>query len=124
MATEIYPGDDSLWGTIDYVDKLCDYAYFVETPSHGGILIAANSPLGKEFSDAAWDAAQGFKTWLCYEEDLDYIIAIYELDRLGCQIDNRDSNWDSYTRDPDEWKDQNLGLLQQYYPRYYEFLMG
>lgn len=80
----IKEGDNSPWGEIDYVVELVpELAYSVTTPSHGGIMIKANSDFGKEMSDAAWDIANTFGPWLCFEEDLDYVIAYRELYRQG-----------------------------------------
>lgn len=114
----LHEGDDSLWGVIDDCTELVpDMAYVVGTPSHGGVMILANSEIGKELSDAAWEIGQPSGKWLCFEEDLDYTIAYRELYRLGC-LDQMPIEYQRAIEEkPDSWFGSDE-LIAKWYPGY------
>lgn len=114
----LYEGCDSLWGTIDDCTELVpEMVYVVGTPGHGGVMISANSDIGKEMSDVAWDVGQGYGKWLCFEEDLDYMIAYRELCRLGYMEQFPVEYQNAIEEKPDSWLGSDA-LIAKCYPNY------
>lgn len=111
---EIFEGDNSLWGEVDYVSPLVDgTAFWVTTPGHGGIVVDAKSDLALNMNDAAWNVGQAYRNWLCFEEDLDYVVAMSEIIRSGTVFHD-----EGYEKDPVGYIERLNDILMRWYPEY------
>jgi hypothetical protein len=65
------------WGNSDNVVSIGANAYWVETPSHGGIMVASDTAQFT-LSEKARKIAERFGRWYCFEEDCNWAAFAYE----------------------------------------------
>ena len=68
----------SPWGEIQHCEVLCPHVFFVDTASHGGIMV--NARVAKSiFSNAALQCAFHDGGYYCFEADSAAAVALREL---------------------------------------------
>lgn len=118
MTKTVNFGDDSLWGEVDGVERIADGIYDIQTPSHGGIVMDVHSDFVKqELSDAAWDVAQDYHGWLCFEEDTACAVAMWEIIYNDFGLD---WEYEYYENDPERYEEIIRDTILTYYPEYAE----
>jgi hypothetical protein len=74
------------WGIADSTTRLAPGIWWVSTPSHGGLIV--NQEAASRLSEEA--RKEGFRwqgdSYLAYEEDCDYAIALFELPELWAEF--------------------------------------
>lgn len=78
----MYEPDYSPWGEVQYCTEVSpDIAWEVSTAGHGGVMIDRNA--ADFLSNYARSIAIDSEGCLCFEEDCDAAVAVYELDQNG-----------------------------------------
>lgn len=65
------------WGKSDHIEKVADGVQWVSTPGHGGLMIKEEVALEK-LSEAAREVGEWFNGYLCYEEDIAWVVPLWE----------------------------------------------
>lgn len=118
MAKELEINDDTLWGRADYVEKIADGIYEVETPSHGGIMADPHCDFVKyDMSDPAWNIPEMDHGWFCFEEDTAFAVIMWELIHSDTDVE-----WyhERYEADPDGYEEMLRKTIVVFYPLYAE----
>ncbi len=79
---------NSPWGKVDFKETIQRGIHWVNTPGHGGLMIATGVAR-KLLSEAARKQGTTFGGYLAYEEDCQYAVALYELSKLGITLRKR-----------------------------------
>lgn len=97
------------WGRADMVTKLEEGIYSVETSGHGGVMIV-KSIANNILTESAIKRGQEFGNFICYEEDCDYAIPMYELKKC----------WDKYFAPKEETEIEQILIksLSMWNPEY------
>ncbi|MFA6167823.1 MAG: hypothetical protein WC700_14475 [Gemmatimonadaceae bacterium] len=68
-----YPPIHTPWGRRDYCESVSGGVFFVGTPSHGGLAVAVDPPLGPDAASIANQSRYSFvrEGWAWLEEDCD-----------------------------------------------------
>lgn len=118
FAKTLYDGDASPWGEADDVLKISDGIYDVQTSSHGGIMIDADSEFVQScLSPAALEVADLYDGWLCFEEDTAYAVAMWEIIYNDFVLD---WSYEYYEQDPEHYEWAIKNTILKYYPEYAE----
>ena len=102
------------WGKADSVNDLGLGFVLVGTPGHGGIMIGCRQA-EKVLSEAAQKRGQVFNQFLCYEEDCDISIVIFEYPQLW--VDYR-ASWADKIISAQETKQSALESLSRWHAEY------
>lgn len=81
---------DTPWGRSDHKQTLINGVVSVDTPSHGGLMIQKDVA-NKLLTPQAIQKGMSFGDYLCYEEDCDIAIPVYEIAEIREQLYKEDA---------------------------------
>ncbi len=110
----MYEPGYSPWGKLNSCRKLCDGAYMVDTPGHGGIMVAkarVNALLSPDSQKIGFMDGN----YLCFEEDCEATVAFREL------LDRKlITTYPGYLGTPAEFEKAINDGVRHWYPEYWK----
>lgn len=100
------------WGMSDYRIQYARGFWEVKTPNHGGFMVSKGFA-EKNLSKAAIKRGMEFGNYLCFEEDCDYAIIVFELMQYWDQIFTEDNPQKIYNQTLKSLSRWNSDYLQE-----------
>lgn len=101
------------WGASQHRHKITQGVYEVDTAGHGGIMVrkeVAQQLLSKE----ALNVSDTWEGWICFEEDCDWALFVYEQPVLYAACRAKQGRKET----AEEWKQLARKTLEHWYPKY------